>query len=1447
MSELDQVVKDPEKLKEYLDGKSAIDTNIAVIPQNPFLFPQMPDPKTTTYVPSQKEGDLQPVNLSPEDKKLAFPYFTNNLLVKTGAGILESPTLADMIAYRTKQDDGDEEGGAGFWRSAWLQFRETSSVANVAETLGRKAFEPGENDDLGLGLVGRGIKYAYNKFMETPSDWNPKMDMPKYVGVNDENIGFLLNSKNPQDMAYRYNWIQDQQKREEELKSGKNLGKLLGFGIGISPFGSPETLLIPEIAAAKYAKVAPEFFTGIAKSFPGMLGVSAIHEGAAQMNKTSGNLVDFLTNTFIDGAVGGLFYGTTRAVGTMIDGSVLKQLKNYAKAKLVDDIDFGFKLNDEAKVIGIDAIDNTGSVGAKGMKLYQEMADSAFYKGGLFKIPYIGTGVYAVLTGNLPGMKYMLGSPLPRLAASSYKSANQFMDRIFDHFFTTTNTMKGGVKPRDYTTQMQQMRGEITQMGWTLRGAYVERLGYETFPTKPLLGIQNLGLQTQQKAYEKLLSESNASNFISHEDFMDEIQQVMTSGDASSHSVVNEMASQFSQFYDKIYKGYQDSDPKGPINWLGSQHLRRYLTRVYDTPYMSTGVGKNTWESVIPAELKKQDQEILQRTQPIRDLEARIKDFETQHSAAVYELGLLGLRDDSGEVAERGLAQVTKEVGKPLRTMESKAVGRLAQPLLEAPKHVGMSTPAMELRSLRLRLNSMKNALQNELRDDPKWHYHVDDHSALSFDEAKELTNTLKPLNEAKAKVKDQENIIKDLKIQRGKALSSAKRSGTKEVAQPHAEKYVEDDLEIQNAEKELLMLRDQEFLADDELQQMAHNKQLDRRFYRKNMESGQYEFQDPANRLKFRDVYESDAHRLEAARAYSDSILNMHPEDIISDMMGKLTGNKSANVLKSRTLNIPDNVLYDAGFMTKDLMAKTANYANYLGRLTHFNNAFHGIAYEDGFEALSKGLLEEFNDRRGIYDKEIKALLTKKEAVKGDKKETKKIDKLIAQNEKPIKKATKEFNQAKDDMKHVYENRIMGYNKRDQYVNWQKSLYMNVVSQYNLHNLAFTMTTDTSAIASMFGMWPLVKDGLFPALQSMLGSLKTKGSEAFREAAPHIHLGLQDVVGGMTARNFGNNTMPYLNMGRVVEGVEKISQLSANLDLGTYVENINQRAAASTIQSEFMKFLHQYLDGTLSEKNSLKLRKYGIDPQKWAKRMVDSYKQADGSKDKLGGYNSKFWKWQDLEASNEFGDAVFRGVKNTVINTGLGDKPFWADDAVGMVFHTFGGWAYAFTNRFIIPKMQHPDAKAILEMTWMLGAGAMQGPLRRVSRGEEAWPEDMTDTQFMMEAFYDSGLIGKLEPFLQTANMLSGDRLLGNLKNDKYRQRMRVGMGSVGESTWSALADVISMTASNEVNQTDLKKAAKFFPLLYAPYMRKLTDKYIENTSFPRTREQARRLKEFN
>lgn len=1253
-----------------------------------------------------------------------------------------------------------------------------------------------------------------------PPGWSPKQEIDKLTNIDPKYINKLLGSKNPTDFNYQLESIRDQENRDHVLQNGSTLGKILGGVTGVSPIGSIEDF-IPLTAIATKAKVASGFISGISKNIPGLLGASAIREGAAEMDRVDGNIPSFLKDTFIDTAFATTFFGGIGAAKTLINMSELNRLKQFSR-DFIDGIGFNFKVDKKGNLNGFEAVDTTGgSLGAAKVTRAQEHADAAFYKGGLFKLPYVGAASLAVISGNIPGFKYLLGSPLVRLKTSKYKSANAFADAAFDHFITTEGEAKGGVRPKSFELKMKQTRAMLTSLKFQTDALHAERNGYK-IQSRPTLNIQNAWSAIKQKSIESLSRESNSTDWINREDFMDEIQHTVVTGQSSEHAAVNTGATLYRNIYDNT--GHDFLSAYGlPDDYF--RNMDKYLTRVYNTQYMNENEhGENGWIPVISNWFREADSVISERMQPINDLSSQIKEFEAAHTAAVEELGKRETQMNPGTE----MVPYSTTIAPEMKTYQIKGRERLTAGYkeLEGSQATGMTNDhTMTLASMRQKLKSMKEHLQNELRSNPEYDYHIDDRNALSANEANELKALLQPLKKVQKQIDDQKSVISNLKSIKSRKLSTTKKQETVEKATPHAKEYVAQKELIEKEEEKLDELRRQHQDIEYNLYDNARSGKINPRLYN----PLNFKFKDPSDRLKFRDVFDSHSQREIHAKSAYDSIMNMHPEDIISDMFGKMIGNPETNPLKKRTLMVPDKVLYNNNFLTKDLYSKTANYVNRLARMTHLKTSFNNVTVNGNFEEIAESLLNEYKDNRDVINKRIEKLTDEKKILKEKKK---------------LRTEAIEYNNIKKDMKRLFENRMMGINKRDDFDNMARRTWMSLTASANLHNLPATQITDLAWGGFQHGIWPSIRDGIYPVIESLGGILKTKDSEALREMAPHIHLGFQDMLNNYADRNWHSELQPYLNMGKFVSGVEKYAHFSALTDLSPYIDNGIQHIHGSVIQSRFMKLLHeQVTNGKLSNKDSLYLRKYGIDPKEWGQRMVDSYKNAGGFKTKLGGYMSKAWQWPDLEAANLFNDAVFRGVQNTLVWKGMADSPFFADNILGLFFHTFTGWTYAAMNRYMIPALQHPDGELLAKMMWMMGAGALVSPLRRLSRGEDAWPDDMTDAQIGYEAFTDSGVLSSIGNVMNIANFMSDDKLLGNLKNDKFKNRAKTGifgMSDVVSSTASRISDVIGM-ANSGLDEKDMKTAAHMLPITGSMYGHYISDKLIESWNLPRNKRAAK------
>lgn len=1328
---------DEEKEDENLDSKG-IDSSFEFVPQNPF----------TVNIPNDLHGET-----------IGNPGF---------------PV---------------EPEKAGFFESAKEEFKELSTNYHILHYA--ESHVP-EKPSIMVQSFYPGIA-NHPLYKQTQDGWNPKVEVEKLTNIDPKFVPRLLAARNPNDFQYILDDIYSMKRHDEVMENGSFMGKIVGGAIALTPIGSLENW-IPLAALATKAKVASGAINSIVKNLPFITGGAAIRAGSQQMDKVDGNLPDFLKDSFVDAAFGTLFFGVIGGSSSLINLSEFNGLKENAK-KYLQGISYEHVVNPKGELKGFKAVDTTnGSISAAKVTMAQELADSAFHKGGLFKIPYVGDASLALLSGNVPGFKYLFGSPLVRLKTSKYKSASAFADNAFDHFITTEGEAKGGTRPFSFEHKVKRTRAMLTSLQAQTIALHAERNGYSNKP-RPLIGIQNAFSAFKQKSIETLSRETQSTDYISAETFMDEVQGVLYSEISHDNAAVNEAATIYRKVIDNTWKDYRAAHNL-PENWLPPKTATAYLMRVYDTKYLNENMGQ--WISVVSKWLKDSDAIIEQHLSPIAAQKKLIKDFEEKYT------------------------NVIRELGSP-----EKLPGE--QKLLNYSKGRNPNLNENTLKEMKAKLKSMEEQLQDKLRQDPELFIHVDDPNNFSAKEAKELKALLKPIREAEKAIEEQKTVISDLKKQKSSQLSRAKLSKTKEKAKPKAEKFVDFESKIKQEEEKLHELNDKLFTAQDELNVMAHSNQINPRFFTK--DENIIRFRNPDERLRFREIHNTDKDREMAAEAYYHSIMNMNPEDIIADVFGKMTGKTSENVLKKRTLPVPDSVLYANNFMTKDLYSKTANYVNYLSKRTHLKTSFQNVTVNGDFNELAVNLLEEHKNNRSVIEERIKRL-----------NEQPNSEKLIQQEKKALRKEKHQFESIKEDMKYLYEDRMMGLNRRSDRNEMIRRTWMSLTSATNLHNLPATQITDLGFIGFQHGIWPFIRDGVYPLIDSMGSMLKTKDSEALRKMAPHIDLGLQDVGNNYANRNWHSELQPYINMGRISGGVQKYAHFSAVTDLSPYIDNGIQHLSGSVIQSRFMELLHKELEGTLDKSESLYLRKYGIDPKIWAKRMVKSYEDAGGFKTKLGGFNSKVWQWQDLEASNLFNNSVFRGIQNTLVWKGMADSPFFADNILGLFFHTFTGWGYAATNRYLIPSLQQSDASLLLKVLWMSSIGSLVSPIRRVSRGEDPWPEDMTWQQRAYEAWNDSGVFSSVSNVMNLINLMSGDRFLGDLKNDKFRTRMRTGifgMSDVVSSTANRFGDIFGMVNSG-LDEKDLKTAAHMGAITGAMYMHHLSDIIIESWNLPRNKRAA-------
>lgn len=1221
-----------------------------------------------------------------------------------------------------------------------------------------------------------------------PDGWNPKSDLDKYPNIRPQYIPAMMEAKSPRQQQYLARKIYEEQKHDDDIANGSWLSWLVGGALGIA---TDPMSYIPIVGWVKYGKLSSSFVKSAARSIPGGATYGVMSSAAEQLDKVNGNLHDFMIDSFTRTAFSTVLFGGIGAAASLTEKMELWNLRNFAKAE-IDGVNFKFKTNEKGKIEGFETV-NTGGLSAQKLSFYEDMAKSSFNKSGVFKIPYVGEGVI-----KLAGMP-VFGSPLINLVNSSSQVVRSFIDRVADHNFVTKGVAEGEVAPRKFTSLMNQEFAQLRSTQVQYDAMFYERNGIDNKNRIIASAVDNAAY-LKNKGMEALNKSVDKDAYVSREKFNSEVQEVLTTNTPSQHSSVNQAANMHRKLMDTTYKNYRKSYNL-PEDWLPPKTAEGFLTRVYDTPYMN--LNKNSWTETISNYLRESDALIQETMEPIKKLEERIESI---------------IKD------------------KELKTEMKNVPDQLHKDLSD------------KIISYKAQKKALEESLQNELRTNPKYQLLVEDWNSLSADESKELTQLTKKRDIAQKEVNQLKELISSIKSEAQKRSTSIQKSTTTKTAKSNKRKS---DIGKQVAEQEEEKLYAVEKELEEEtqrLQELAYSGKINPRFYRKHPDSPVFVFKNPNERLKLRKQYESHTHRETHAKAYYDTILNQTPEDTINQTMGFFTGNSSENTLKSRTLLVPDHILYKGKFLTNDVMAKVSNYVSYLARRTHLKSVFNDVSIDGGIEPVIHELGLEFDRLHTNLSNrktEIESKLQNQELSEIDKN---KLKKQLKKSEKDLVKERNNFDKNKEVLGHIYE-KMMGIQKTSRKAMKIKSAVMSITAWSSLPFVPLTQINDLAAIGLQHGILPFIRDGLYPLVSSLGGILKTKDSEALRKAAPSIHLALQDINMGYADRNWGMATNPYLNLGRTVQTLEKIAHLSSNFTGTNYIDNMMQRVTGSVVQSELMRILHSYKKGNMSTRDGNYIRKYGIDPKVWSDRMLESYKKNGGGKTKLGGYQSHFWQWEDQEASNIFGDAVFRSIKDTQISAGLIDAPLFLDDngpirIMGSFIRGFNGWAFASVNRYVIPSLQQADAEKFLGVMLMLGTGFLVDPMRRLARGEDPMPDSLTPKSIAWSTINNSGYFSWFANIISNANLLTGDSLLGNLRSDKFKDRTRSGLLGPAWGTVNRMADIMSALGSGEMNESDAKKMARMIPFANASWTYFMSKHLVESLGLPRTRAEAHAAK---
>ena len=720
---------------------------------------------------------------------------------------------------------------------------------------------------------------------------------------------------------------------------------------------------------------------------------------------------------------------------------------------------------------------------------------------------------------------------------------------------------------------------------------------------------------------------------------------------------------------------------------------------------------------------------------------------------------------------------------------------------------------AKELAASKRTLRKMKEDLSDKIKSDKTLFLHGEDHGALTGKEAKLTRKLLKPFNQAKKALNTKKKALAKLNQQKFFIENKITNSTSKIKGLKYQEELKELESEIKSHVDEVKELQNKFDEEDDKLQQAVADKKISPRLYSRIPDSQRVSFKNPRNLMKFRKTFESEHAMNEEAEAYRQTILNQTPEDTLQQVLGHSIGAASETPTLKRTLMIPDAMLQDNKFLSNNMPLIVANYRNALHRKISMKTVFQDVTVDGGIAPLTERLMQEFRDQE--------AAIINNEKLKDNERA------------KALKNLNKEFKEAKDFMKLSYE-RMMGRTRGSESVrSFTRFMKLWTVAT-RLGSVPLTMITDLTANVYKHGFWPSIRDGLLPMLENITHVLDKPEGRPYIENAAHAHLAISHVQAAHNDRDWGGIAMQHVPAsGKLGSYLENAAHISGNIAFTNQTENFIQRITANITQSKIMKYMLDFEKGTLSAKDKERLLIYGLDPEKWSKRFLKGWEERGKDGNGFGGYQSRYWEWNDIEASNKMARTIYKSVNDTIIRKGMMDAPFFFDDPILGSIAFLHGWSTAALTRYLTPLMQKPDAQHLTGLVMMLAAGSLVAPLRKISKGQK--PID-DETSMFWDAAQDSGVLSPITSLIEDANILTHGRILRGFSNDRYRQRSELsaalgpifGMGQ-------DVSKIIGMMLDGRLNESDAKRAARLIPMMQPWYLKGLQNKMIEGLDLPK------------
>jgi hypothetical protein len=179
----------------------------------------------------------------------------------------------------------------------------------------------------------------------------------------------------------------------------------------------------------------------------------------------------------------------------------------------------------------------------------------------------------------------------------------------------------------------------------------------------------------------------------------------------------------------------------------------------------------------------------------------------------------------------------------------------------------------------------------------------------------------------------------------------------------------------------------------------------------------------------------------------------------------------------------------------------------------------------------------------------------------------------------------------------------------------------------------------------------------------------------------------------------------------------------------------------------------------SLSELEQAKLASLGVGSGE--ARRLHRFLERHGTTDENGFFDPGLEQWVreegGREAARDFRIAIERDMTRSVFTPGIGDTPALMSHSLGKLWLQFQTFAFAFTNRFIIPASQrlgtYRDAQALASYGHLAWSGMMVVLAKDIINGRDPKErfEDGQWGQTAMEVVDRSGMLAYMSPYVDS------------------------------------------------------------------------------------------------